>query len=535
MDIIRRQYYRFLVFFMLILCALCICLSYVTIKGAENVHAKQTYDQIFLIKKTFLKDTVQNMIRDIDMIRDLKRENARMALKVIEYDLTQCYSKTPDAFLVTCRTVFERQAYRDKVDSILDNVETGAIILESGRPGVFSIDTPMDTTIRFGKFRVRLRINEDAINKETKASVAAIIYSQTFADDGYLWVNEITNWEGGDGYAIRRIHPNLKNTEGSLLSTNTKDIKGNLPYLTELEGVKKDGEVFSTYFFKRKNNDQIAEKLTYATLYKDFDWIVAMGVYLEDVQVYIDDAQKPNQTLTARLLSGAAVLLVFLFLGGLFVLTRMEKWYLQRSRHVIREESNVDPLTGALNRRIGDIYLIEGLKRFHRGLDNPVLLFIDIDNFKKINDTYGHDAGDVVLKSVVDQIYQNLRSTDRLLRWGGEEFLLLCYGVERDSALSLALKLNRTISMAPIVIGKTDAAPTCNFDLEACAFMACETVDRLNSLCITRDGEKVLFVSVSIGVTWFDKADINPDSALKRVDEALYKAKSEGKNCVRLL
>jgi len=101
-------------------------------------------------------------------------------------------------------------------------------------------------------------------------------------------VNEVLNYEGGDDYAIRRIHPNLRDTVGTKLSTNMTDVKGTTPYKTELEGVKQHGELFFTYYFKKMGSETISEKLTYAKLYKDFDWIVAMGIHLDDMNGYID-------------------------------------------------------------------------------------------------------------------------------------------------------------------------------------------------------------------------------------------------------
>ena len=102
-------------------------------------------------------------------------------------------------------------------------------------------------------------------------------------DDGYVWVNRIVNYQGGDNYAIRQIHPNLPETEGRPLSTNTTDIKGNRPYQEELEGINKHGELFFEYFFKKFDSDTISHKMSFAKLYKPFDWIVATGVYLDDV------------------------------------------------------------------------------------------------------------------------------------------------------------------------------------------------------------------------------------------------------------
>ncbi len=528
MDVIRRQYYRFLLIFMILLCSLCIGLSFWSLKDAETVHAGQTYQQLYAIKKTFLKDTVQNLIRDIDRLRAFNRDFAKAHIEEIGSDLKQLYKSEGRDIAESGLELLRRKAYSESLNILFE--DSRSVLFKTGAKG----KTEYSSDLRFGNYRLRLGINEEWVDSETKKSVAFIIHSQVFVDDGYIWVNEVRNWEGGDNYAVRLIHPNLVETEGSLLSTNTKDIKGNTPYLTELEGVRTSGEIYYTYFFQRKNSLEIAEKLSYATLYKDYNWIIAMGMYLEDVRVYIDEVQNASHLLTTRLILIASVLLCVLFFAGILVLSRMEKWYLQRARHSIREESNTDHLTGALNRRMGEVYLNEAFKRYHRGLENPAFLSFDIDNFKKVNDTYGHDAGDKVLKAIVDQIFQNLRNTDRLFRWGGEEFLLLCYGVDRVSALALAGKLNKTIALTPMVIGHTDAPPTCKFDLESCAFLACDNQDPFNSLCITRDGEMVIHVSVSIGVSWFSKKDSDPSDVVKRVDQAMYQAKADGKNCARL-
>ena len=108
-------------------------------------------------------------------------------------------------------------------------------------------------------------VKADVIDQKVKKKIAAEILNSKFPLDSYIWVNEVVNYEGGDDYAIRRVHPNLKETEGMYLSTEMKDIMGARPYLKELE-VSKDGEIFFTYHFKKKTEDRIAEKLTYETL-----------------------------------------------------------------------------------------------------------------------------------------------------------------------------------------------------------------------------------------------------------------------------
>ena len=533
MEAIRRQYYLALSLFLLFLYVLCIGVSFWALNDAQKLYASQTYNQIYGIKKTYLRDTVQNMVRNIDRIRANNRSIAAAHIEELGQILGRLYEISPDSFAMESQKLLHYPENANLLNILFEYPGSRNVLYENGE--IEETGKKLFTEeFHFGPYRLRLGVNEKWVDRETKASISTIIHSQTFEDDGYIWVNEILDWNGGANYAIRRIHPNLISTEGSFLSTSMTDIKGNTPYLKELEGVRNNGELFYTYYFKRKDSSEIAEKLTYATVYRDYNWIVAMGVYLEDVQTHIDAVQNTSRTLMMQIIASESISLGLLFLVALFILSRMEGWYLLRKSNELREESNTDPLTGALNRRVGLNIIRESFKRFYRGLDDPTFFSFDIDNFKKVNDSYGHDAGDAVLRAICDQIRLNMRCTDRFFRWGGEEFILMCYGVDHDHALFLAEKLNRAISLMPIVIGKTDETPTCNFDLEACAFMACGMSDRFNHVCIDRDGDKIIHVSISIGVSWFHKTDSEPEIALKRADYAMYQAKAEGKNCSRL-
>lgn len=119
------------------------------------------------------------------------------------------------------------------------------------------------------------------IDELVKAEIYHLIHSLEYSEDSYIWVNEILNMEGGDDYAIRRIHPNLESTEGTYLSTNTQDIKGNYPYKVELDGIREKGEVVQQYYFKNISNDEISEKVSYAAYYEPYHWIIATGKTLD--------------------------------------------------------------------------------------------------------------------------------------------------------------------------------------------------------------------------------------------------------------
>lgn len=158
-----------------------------------------------------------------------------------------------------------------------------------------------------------------------------------------------------------------------------------------------------------------------------------------------------------------------------------------------------DSLTGALSR---PAYMEQSEKelsraqRYHRPLS---VMMIDIDHFKRINDTYGHAAGDQVLQIFVEAIQEVIRSTDFLGRVGGEEFALLLPDTPLKSALHLAERIRERITKYPYLAG-----------------------------------EMLVEVTASLGVTELQKSDRDIKTLLKRADEALYEAKASGRNRVNM-
>jgi len=114
----------------------------------------------------------------------------------------------------------------------------------------------------------------------------------------YVWINEVVNWDGGDNYAFRFVHPNFPETEGLSLSTSLSDSHGKFPYLTELQGIKENGEIHYQYYFKNYLNDEVELKYSYAKLYKDYHWIIACGIPESDLLApSYDNYQKEKQSL----------------------------------------------------------------------------------------------------------------------------------------------------------------------------------------------------------------------------------------------
>lgn len=158
--------------------------------------------------------------------------------------------------------------------------------------------------------------------------------------------------------------------------------------------------------------------------------------------------------------------------------------------------SKHDPLTGALNRAGAHENLELLLRQNLAGKASAAsLLSIDIDHFKEINDIYGHDVGDDVLKKLTRLIEAHTRKEDRFVRWGGEEFLLICPDTSLESAERLADNLRKKVEQYPFIEGRR--------------------------------------ITCSIGIAELHTNDI--EQSFKLADKALYQAKHQGRNCVRLI
>jgi len=159
--------------------------------------------------------------------------------------------------------------------------------------------------------------------------------------------------------------------------------------------------------------------------------------------------------------------------------------------------ATTDPLTGAANRRAGESRLDEAFGFWQQQRRPFTVLMIDCDHFKRINDRWGHKAGDAALVALARVCRDSLRPADCLVRWGGEEFLLLLPDTGCDAALPIAERLRVTIAAAEVIA----ADPT-------------------------------VAITVSIGMADSGSSDRSADDVLRRADQALYSAKDAGRNRV---
>jgi diguanylate cyclase (GGDEF)-like protein len=163
------------------------------------------------------------------------------------------------------------------------------------------------------------------------------------------------------------------------------------------------------------------------------------------------------------------------------------------------ELSSRDPLTGLANRRQFELTLASEVDRVARAGEPALVLMIDIDHFKKVNDTWGHATGDAVIQFVATTLAQSVRGQDCVARYGGEEFAIILPTTSIDAAMHVGDNIRTALTRRPFAASSVE--------------------------------ETVRAVTVSIGVSCYDPGE-SLAQLVQRADAALYQAKKAGRDRV---
>lgn len=166
----------------------------------------------------------------------------------------------------------------------------------------------------------------------------------------------------------------------------------------------------------------------------------------------------------------------------------------------IRRLTNIDVLTPAYNHRYFQEALLREVTRHERHRRSFALVMLDIDDFKKINDSFGHPVGDEILRGLVDEVMRNVREIDIVARYGGEEFAIILPDTNQEQAIEVSERLRHCISERRFTTGSV----------------------------------RNLQIQVTLGVAVYPADASNPTELVLRADAALYSGKKEGKNQVVL-
>ena len=184
-------------------------------------------------------------------------------------------------------------------------------------------------------------------------------------------------------------------------------------------------------------------------------------------------------------------------LGFHAVITDITRQKVEERRLI--ELARVDALTGLINRAGFELHMAEAMQRSRATGSLMALMYLDIDRFKQINDRYGHDVGDALLRAFAGRLIQTLRSTDVVARLGGDEFTVIMEGLPRPE-------------VASTVGNKIVEAMRTPFTLE----------------------QQTLVVTTSVGLAFYQGDATTVEALVKQADMALYEAKSAGRNNVQV-
>lgn len=272
--------------------------------------------------------------------------------------------------------------------------------------------------------------------------------------------------------------------------TNLK-ISGELQHRFELSmGVRNDWHIFTGILEKalasitQEERDAIYAKHITIEYTQEISWMrivqifIPLGVFFALLLYYTRKLRSINKVYKMTMLS-----------------LNQTQQELENANKRLLSLSTTDTLTKLANRYHLDSTLkqaISSAKRYNRPLS---IIMVDLDYFKRVNDLYGHHAGDIVLQKSAEILRENCRVSDTIGRWGGEEFLIICPETEKNEAALLADKLRALIPSVAMIYTHTQTA--------------------------------------SFGVSTYHESD-TLETLVIRADEALYQAKHAGRNCVRV-
>ncbi len=491
--------------FIVVMAATIIIILHLAIDKVSDSYKDRLYLSAMELRKDFIGHTVKNLVTDIEAEKDEQIDEYRTRMKNAVLQVDMVISRAGSGPEEAVKEYFD-----SRVDSAswtclaYDNSNNEILMDPSGILGDFwdgNIEPIrgafcMSETITSGNTVILYGVTNTTLKKIVQECVARKVRYNQFEEGTRMWITEIRRYGGGKDYARCLVNPLNESEEGRLLSTETTDAEG-VKYLEkELEYLKEGGTALYSYKLKNKESNYLEERIVYSELVSDYDWVLSMESDMNDVVNLVDSAQSETSgfiiSFEAMVIVGALVII----LAMSYMTVRSEREATKGRRRELEKKIQHDALTGATSRQYGEEQLKQFFEEYKRGKPSPVIMILDVDHFKTINDTYGHDMGDIILKRTVTSLKHTIRNNDYIVRWGGDEFVGIYLGLDHENIVKVAEKVTEAVREVKVN---------------------------------TSDG-KELSVTASVGFAEFAPDDKNYTDGLKRADNMLYDSKIGGRN-----
>jgi len=320
-----------------------------------------------------------------------------------------------------------------------------------------------------------LTLSGDLKSSDAQRYAMDALGSAIYGNKGYFWINS--------GEGILLMQPHIPGRVG-INQNEWTDTNGQFIF-REFVRKAKEGGGWVTYHWPKPESQKEYPKISYVAYFAPWDWVLGTGVYLDDMQDHI------FWVITKA--SGILFASFLVFVVAAFLIVN----------HFIRQLGDLavrDALTDLYTKRFLNEIMPSILNK-HQRLDDHVLaaIFMDIDHFKNVNDKYGHNWGDKVLKQIATVLMRNTRPDDYCIRYGGEEFVLVGFYGDEFSAVSTAERIRNEASKL-----------------------------------LFSDNYVEFRITLSAGIAFHDSTNETFEETLKRADKKLYQSKEAGRNRVSI-
>jgi len=296
----------------------------------------------------------------------------------------------------------------------------------------------------------RLHLNE-------KNVVSTIRQLYPPRNNNYIFIYKVYNINGGKNFARMILNSNRKDIEGKIITDDYKDIHGFAFRKKMLELIRKHGEAFITYYYKKPNTNKIVQKMSYFVYYKPLNLIIASGVYLDDIKKVINEYYKQLDSLNINIMKKFIIISAFIFILTLIFTIFIAK--------IVLKEFSKFRKTIALNEKklkyklyVDELTKLKSRKSLMEDIENErfeYLAVIDIDNFRNINQFFGSEFGDKYLISfgnILKEFRKGVRESFSIYRIGADEFAIGLKHIDENRVYKLSEKLLEFVHLNKIHI-----------------------------------------------------------------------------------